>query len=190
MLALAGCGGVAADKPARASQRAVAGLGFAFELPIGWEARILIGAEGRPVLHAASFPLPSKDDDNGEVARETIGRGDMYVNVRDLGPGEKGTPLPVAFRRSDFGPPPLGPGSRCCFITVASRDVSSGHLYRVTVTSGSDQPPSLTTVADVNSLLSTLSLKPYAANPAPPARPGEQLAGYGIKLTLPAGWDG
>src|SRR5207249_2158944 len=92
---------------------------------------------------------------------------------------------------SDFAPPPPGPGSRCCFITVASRDVSaSGHLYRVTVTSGSDQPPSLTTVADVNSLLSTLSLKPYEPNPSPPAPAGEQLVGYGINLTLPAGWDG
>jgi hypothetical protein len=63
-------------------------------------------------------------------------------------------------------------------------------MYRLTVTSGSDQPPSVTAIRDVNSLLSTLSLKPYAAKPSPPAQGGEQLTGYGIKLNLPGGWDG
>src|SRR6266508_4491211 len=96
MLALAGCGGLDADRnPGRESQHEVAGLGLGLELPPGWTARILIGAEGRPVLHAASFPLSPNDDDMGEVARETIGsRGQMYVNVRDLGPGESSSSPP------------------------------------------------------------------------------------------------
>ena len=192
--ALAGCGGGGAtleQRPAASSHRAIAGLGFALELPRGWEARILLGAAGRPVLHAASFPLPSNDDDSGEIARETIGRDQMYLNARDLGPGETRTPLPLAFHQSDFGPPPPGPGSRCCVITVASRDIAaSGHDYRVTVISGSSQPPSLTALAPLNALLSTLALMPYQPNPSPPAPAGEQLAGYGIKLDLPRGWDG
>jgi len=193
LLALVGCGGLAADRePGRESQHEVAGLGLGLELPPGWTARILIGAGGRPVLHAASFPLSPNDDDKGEVARETIGsRGQMYVNVRDLGPGESGSSVPVAFQRSDFGPPPPGPGSRCCFITVASRDVAaSGHVYRVSVTSGSDEPPSAAAVAKVNAVLATLSLRSYEPKPATPARGGEHLAGYGIDLALSPGWDG
>lgn len=170
----------------------MAGLGLAVELPSGWSARILSGAEGRPVLHAANFPLPSNDDDTGEIAQETIGsRGQMYVNVRDHGPGETGSTLPVEFRRSDFGPPPPGLGSRCCFITVASRDVAaSGHSYHVTVTSGSEEAPSAPALAGVNSVLSTLSVQPSEPVRPTPARGGEHLAGYGIDLTLPPGWDG
>jgi hypothetical protein len=193
MLALAGCGGVATDQNARQAPRhRVAGLGLALDLPLGWSARILVGAEGRPVVHAASFPLSPNDDDTGEVARETIGgAGQMYVNVRDLGPGETRSQLPVVFDRSDFGPPPPGPGSRCCFITVASRDVAaSGHVYRVTVTSGSDELPSASQLAEVNGILSTLALKPYEPKPPTAIQTGEQLAGYGIELTLPPGWRG
>jgi uncharacterized protein YceK len=193
LLALAGCGGVATDQnPGHAAGHGVAGLGLALDPPQGWSARILIGAEGRPILHAASFSLSPNDDDTGEVARETIGgAGQMYVNVRDLGPGETASRLPVRFDRSDFGPPPPGPGSRCCFITVANRDVAaSGHVYRVTVTSGSDELPSASELATVNGILSTLALKPYESRRPTPIQAGEQLAGYGIDLTLPPGWHG
>jgi hypothetical protein len=193
LLALAGCGGIRADRsPGHEARRGVAGLGLAVEAPPGWSARILVGAEGRPVLHAASFPLPPNDDDAGEVAQETIGsRGQMYLNVRDLGPGETGSQFPVEFRRSDFGPPPPGPGSRCCFITVASRDVAAfGYLYRVAVTSGSDEVPSAAALAEVNAVLAMLSLEPYEPKRPNPARGGEHLAGYGLELTLPPGWDG
>ena len=192
LLALAGCGGLTAERnPGHDARHGIAALGLALELPPGWNARTVLGAEGRPVLHAASFPLPSNDDDTGEVAQETIGgRGQMYVNVRDLGLGETGSALPAQFRRPDFGPPPPGPGSRCCFITVASRDLAaSGHVYRVTVTSGSDEPPSAAAVAKVNAVLATLSLEPYEPLRPAPAR-GEQLAGYGIALILPPGWHG
>jgi hypothetical protein len=193
MLALAGCGGLATERnPGQNAQHGVAGLGFALDLPEGWSARILVGAEGRPVLHAASFPLSPNDDDTGEIARETIGgAGQMYVNVRDLGPGETPSELPVVFDRSDFGPPPPARGSRCCFITVARRDVAaSGHMYRVTVTSGSDELPSASGLTKVNGILSTLALKPYEPTPPTPIQTGEHLAGYGIELTLPPGWHG
>ena len=192
-LALAGCGSLAAArKPASDSQIRPAALGLALELPRGWSSRTLIGAEGRPVLHAANFPLPANDDDSGEIAQETIGgRGQLYLNVRDLGAGETGSSLPISFRPSDFGPPPPGRDSHCCFVTVASRELAaSGHLYRVVVTSGSNEPPSASTLSELNGLLSTLSLEAYEPVSPSPARGGEQLASHGIELTLPPGWHG
>jgi hypothetical protein len=45
-------------------------------------------------------------------------------------------------------------------------------------------------VAEVNRVLSTLALKTYEPQPSTPAQGGDHLAGYGIDLTLPAGWDG
>ncbi len=82
--------------------------GMSIELPSGWSGRILVGAEGRPVLHAASFPLPSNDGDSGEMAKESMGR-EIYLNVRDLGPGGSGDALLVSFSTSDFGAPPGPP---------------------------------------------------------------------------------
>jgi hypothetical protein len=193
LLTIAACGGSVADRHVgEETQAGVNGLGIAVDLPPSWNARILLGAEGRAVLHAANFPLPSNDGDTGEVAQQTIGSsGQMYVNVRDLGPGESDAALPVAFQRSDFGPPPPGPGSRCCFITVADRDVAAwGHVYHVAVISGSDEPPSDAALAEANALLSTLSLQPYEAQAPTPARGDKHLTGYGIDLTLPPDWDG
>jgi hypothetical protein len=195
MLALAGCGGVSVTAergPANEQHRHVEGLGFALDAPANWSVRILVGAEGRPVLHAANFPLPSNDDDPGDEAQATIGsRGQMYVNVRDLRTGEAGSSLPLAFQPSDFGPPPPGPGSRCCFVTAASRDIGAkGHVYRVTVTSGSNEPPSAAALTPVNALLATLALEPYESAPVSAAEGGKHLSGYGIDLTLPPGWDG
>jgi hypothetical protein len=195
LLASASGGGVAADQSegVQLGGCRFAAYGIGVRLPSGWSARILLGAEGKPVLHAASFPLPSNDDDMGLVAQETIGsRGQTYVNVRDLGPGEADDSLPVAFASSDFGPPPPGPGSRCCFVTVASRDVAVGDdVYRITVTSGSNEPPSDDALAPVNALLSDLSLEEYEPEAAPTtAGERERLAGHGLDLVLPPGWDG
>ena len=110
--------------------------------------------------------------------------------MRELGPGQGRSSLPISFDRSDFGPPPPGPGSRCCFVTVASREVAAfGHLYRVSVTSGSREPPPEGALAELNTLLASLALSPYVPAP-PPQVEGERLAGYGIELTLPRGWHG
>lgn len=193
LLALMGCGGAATKQSAGDEpQHHVEALGFSIEVPATWSIRILIGAEGRPVLHAANFPLPANDDDPGGVAQETIGsRGQMYVNVRDLGTGEAGSTLPVAFGSSDFGPAPPGPGSRCCFVTSASRDIgAAGHAYRVTVTSGSEEPPSDAALAPVNQLIASLSFTPYEPAPVSAAERGEHLGGYGIEFALPPGWHG
>jgi hypothetical protein len=117
--------------------------------------------------------------------------GQMYVNVRDLGQGESDAALPVEFETADFGPPPPGAAYRCCFVTVASRDIGAwGHVYRVAVVSGSDEPPSDAALVEANALLSTLSLSSYEAPAPTPAQADKHLAGYGINLTLPPGWGG
>lgn len=74
---------------------------------------------------------------------------------------------------------------------VASQDVAvSGHLFRITAISGSNDPPDQAIVETVNAFLSTLELEPYAPEPAQPARGEERLDGYGIQLVLPPGWKG
>ena len=56
VLVAAGCGGSAnAPVPSRAPGPMSSADGVSVELPEGWTGRILIGASGRPVLHAASF---------------------------------------------------------------------------------------------------------------------------------------
>lgn len=189
----AGCGGAMDDLSPADAARTISGQGMQIELPPGWTGRIVVAAEGRLVLHAASFLLPANDSDTGQVAQETIGsRGQLYINVRSLGPARRSStgPLPVAFTVTDFGPPPPGPGSRCCFIRVASRSVVvSEHGFLVTVVSGSDDPPEETTVAAANRVLATLSLAPYVPEPVAAAT-GARIARYGLSMRLPDGWEG
>jgi len=170
-LAVSGCG----DVPVRhaSAGHGVEALGFGLDPPVGWNVRILLGAEGRPVLHAGNFALPANDDDQGEIAHETMGAGQVYVNVRDLGPGDADSFLPVSFEQPDF--------------PRASRDVAAAsHVYRVTALAD----PSAQHVAEANALLSTLSIQPYDAQPAQPPQGGDHLSGYGIELDLPQGWHG
>jgi hypothetical protein len=163
------------------------------ELPGGWTGRIVLGAQGLPVLHAASFQLPTNDSDSGQVAQESIGSGgQLYINVRDLGPGVRRAEasLPVQFHRSEFGPPPPGPGSRCCFITVASRTVETADRgYQVTVISGTADPPSEATVAETNRVAGSLALEPFQPEPVEAAT-GERVVRYGMSMKLASGWSG
>jgi hypothetical protein len=165
--------------------------GVSVALPDGWTGRILLGASGRPVLHAASFPLPPGDDDSGEIAKESMGR-DIYLNIRDLGPGDSPVAFPLTFSASDFGPPPPGPGSMCCRITEVSRDVAvSDELYRITAISGGQDPPGDTLLDEANGVLTSLSLRPYtpqAIQPLP--ADAKRIEGHGISMRLPDGWDG
>ncbi len=165
--------------------------GISVDLPTGWTGRILLGAAGRAVLHAASFPLPSNDDDSGELAKESMGR-EIYFNVRDLGPGDSPVEFPITFSASDFGPPPPGPGSMCCRITQVGREVSvSGELYRITAISGGQDPPGDSLLEQANGVLMSLSLSPHtpAAVPSLPAD-AKRIEGYGISMRLPPGWEG
>jgi hypothetical protein len=193
-LVLAGCGGTLATQQRHERSgdgRALQADGIGVDLPDGWSARILLGASGRPVLHAASFPLPPGDDDSGEIAKESMGR-DVYLNVRDLGTGDSPVAFPVTFSASDFGPPPPGPGSMCCRISEVSRDVSlSGELYRITAISGGQAPPGDELLGQANDVLASLSLTPYTPGDIPPLPPdAKRIDGYGIGMRLPPGWDG
>jgi hypothetical protein len=174
-----------------ADGRTLTADGISVELPRGWTARILLGASGRPVLHAGNFPLPWSDDDSGEIAKESMGR-QLYLNIRDLGPGESSVALPITFSASDFGPPPAGAGSMCCRITEGSREVAvSGELFRITAISGGQDPPGDDLLEQANGVLMSLSLSLYTPEPVPALPSGAKLIeGYGISMRLPPGWEG
>ncbi|HEX9416889.1 MAG TPA: hypothetical protein VF895_09320 [Gaiellaceae bacterium] len=191
---LAGCGGTLGAQEHRqrpAEGRTLSADGISVALPAGWSGRILLGDSGRPVLHAASFPLPAGDDDSGEIAKESMGR-ELYLNVRDLGPGDSQVAFPITFSASDFGAPPPGPGSMCCRITEASNEVAvSGELYRITAISGGQDPPGDALLEQANGVLMSLFLSPYVPDPIPPLPPDtKRIEGYGITMRLPSGWDG
>ena len=73
--------------------------GLRLALPAGWEGRIKLGAtdhddeEPQPVVHAATFALPSDTGDYGGGAVEAMGSGDIFVAVIEFGPESLGTPL-------------------------------------------------------------------------------------------------
>jgi hypothetical protein len=110
------------------------------------------------------------------------------VNVRDVGASDRVTELaPIA--PENFGSP-SGAGSRCCFITTAARELATGgRAYLITVAAGSDEPPTEALVSELNELLATFSSEPHAA-PLLPLPGTERIAGYGLTMRLPQGWQG
>jgi hypothetical protein len=186
LLALAGCGGSADTRPAHpaAGAETLSADGIGVDLPDGWTARILIGASGRPVLHAATFAVEANDTDDGRIAREAIGAGGLYLNVRDLGPGE------VDDSRARFDAGDFGPGSACCHLREASRELGGGgERFRVTVVSGGDDAPAPRYLDQLNEALATLALSPYRAQPTQ-ATTGEPIDAFGLHATFPPGWEG
>jgi hypothetical protein len=186
VLVLAGCGESAdtrAPSP-RSDSGALTADGITIDLPDGWTGRILIGASGRPVLHAATFQVEVNDTDDGQVAKEAIGINGMYLNVRDLGPGENEASA-VQFAAADFLP-----GSPCCHLREASRDLAGGgERFRVTAVSGGDDAPSARYLDQLNEALATLELAPYRAEPAAAAS-GDPIEGFGLHANVPQGWEG
>ena len=183
----AGCGPAKEGSDLPNDTSSLRAYGMSVSLPSAWSGRILLGATGRPVLHVGSFPLPTNDDDQGEIAKESMGR-DMYLNVRDLGSGESANELPVSFSSSDFA----RPRTRVWRITEASREVAAaGERYRITAVSGGQDPPSDNALAEANSVLRTLRLEPFVHVKVPPLpATAKQIQGYGISMRLPRGWDG
>ena len=181
----AGCGGgslsgTATNAHDDAGRLSAYGMGV--DLPKGWTGRIVLGAAGRPVLHAASFPISANDDDSGEIARESIGSADaIYLNVRNLGPGSEPGDLSVTFAAADFSGRP----------SEASRERSTGgERFRITAVAGGDGP-SAATLARANDALSSLSLEPYVPVPVA-ALPADarRIGSHGVSMRLPTGWDG
>jgi hypothetical protein len=187
VLAAAGCGGAAGTgRHIAASGRTLSADGMAIELPDGWSGRIVIGASGRPVLHAASFVLESNDTDEGQIAEEELGATGMYLNVRDLSPGDAGESLPARFAASDFGPTAFEGGVR----RQASLELASdGERFRVTAVSGGVAAPAQPYLDELNAALASLRLTAYAPTPVGAAT-GDAIRGYGMHANLPSGWTG
>jgi hypothetical protein len=187
VLAVAGCGGSATappDRPADAAALSADGIGI--DLPDGWTGRILIGASGRPVLHAASYPVEANDTDEGLIAQEAMGVNGMYLNVRALGSGDSASPLPVHFDASDFRPSSFEGGPR----SQASVDVTSGgEGFRVSAVSGGDAPPAPRYLDQLNDALGSLWLANYTPQRADPPI-GKSVTGFGLHVNVPEGWEG
>ena len=191
VLLLAGCGGSAdrVQQP-RDPDSTLSANGISVHLPSGWTGRILIGASGRPVLHAASFPVEANDTDDGRLAREAIGINGMYLNVRDLGPGSEDRSLPLRLEPSDFAPAPVGPKSACCHIREARVDVeSNGERFGVVAVSGSEAAPQAGYLDQLNDALSSLQLSTYRPEPVAPAD-ASPIDAFGLHANVPPGWQG
>jgi hypothetical protein len=188
----AGCGGGSLSGTSTTAHKNADGLsayGMGVDLPKGWTGRIVLGAAGRPVLHAASFPLSANDDDSGAIAKESIGTADaIYLNVRNVGAGGAPLALPVAFAADDFARVDGG----CCRVTQASRDAAvNGERFRITAISGGDGGPSAAMLARANDVLKSLSLEPYMPVPVAALPPDARVIGsHGVSMRLPSGWDG
>jgi hypothetical protein len=186
---LAGCGGAVGNTDRPHTQTPSAGAlsadGISVELPDGWSGRILIGASGRAVLHAATFPVEANDTDEGKIAKEAIGINGIYLNVRDVGSGAAGEDLPISFDASDFEAV-----ATCCKQTQATREVSvAGEAFRITAVSGNDNPPPEHYLDELNEALASLSLTAYTPQPVSAAT-GDAIGGYGLHANLPPGWTG
>ncbi|GAA0303986.1 hypothetical protein [Kineococcus aurantiacus] len=91
--------------------------GISVEAPDGWEVRITRraaqghepGSDRRPVLHAATVPLPAVRGDFGGGVTGTLGSDDVFVSLFEHDPASAGTALfadegfPVP-SLSDFSP--------------------------------------------------------------------------------------
>lgn len=72
--------------------------GIQATIPLGWEARIRLGADlgaarAFPVLHAATVPLPRNRADYGGGVVERLGTSDVFVTLIEFGDEAAGTAL-------------------------------------------------------------------------------------------------
>ena len=180
-----GCGGSADTHQAPVEPGSLGADGISIQLPDGWTGRILIGSSGRPVLHAASFPVEANDTDEGEIAREAIGVNGMYLNVRDVGAGAGTATVPVRFAPADFAA-----ASACCHLREATADVAGdGERFRITAVSGGADPPPARYLDQLNAALDSLRLAAYRPAAVTPAT-GDAVDGFGLHVHVPDGWQG
>jgi hypothetical protein len=88
----------------------LSGHGIQVDLPAGWDGRIYRRAEGRPVLHTGTFPLPPHDADFGSSAAAAAGPDDTFAALVEYDVGLAGiglfepSGLPLPLRPGDFSP--------------------------------------------------------------------------------------
>ena len=118
----------------------LAGMGFAVDLPDGWDGRIYRrpneGEAGeRRALHAANFALPANRGDYGGGVHEQMGDQDVFVTFVEFHPDNanrglfqrQGLPLPIS--AGDFSPramprPIPGQAGAQFFFTIGERAFS------------------------------------------------------------------
>ena len=90
----------------------VRGYGIALRLPRGWSGVVYRRRGSLPVLHAASFPLPPVDEDDGALrAIPRMRRRDVLFVMLEGDPRVAGYArhaLPIRLRRADFAAPVEG----------------------------------------------------------------------------------
>lgn len=88
----------------------LAAHGLQLDLPAGWEGRVWRRPDAQPVVHAASFPLPSGDGDFATGAVERMPPSGVLVVLVEYDRELAGTPLfaargaPPVLRAGDFSP--------------------------------------------------------------------------------------
>jgi len=150
----------------------IAAHGIELDLPSGWEGRIYRLAGGDPVLHAATFALPTRDGDFGSGATGIMPPHGAFLALKEYRPGPRLVPgvglfaprsIPLPLHRERFHPRALqvgraGQAGFQHFFTASGRPCC---LYAV-VELGAGQTAFATRAADrVNQLsriLSTLSI--------------------------------
>src|SRR4051794_8334012 len=77
----------------------LAAHGVGFEVPPGWEGRIVRrpsthpAERARAVVHVASFPMPENRGDFGVGVTELMRSGDVFVTLFEYGPESLGQPM-------------------------------------------------------------------------------------------------
>lgn len=137
----------------------IAGHGIEIDLPDGWEGRIYRRPEGQPILHAASFALPSDDGDFGSASVAGMPSNGVFIALAEFDPGVLGDPLfahqglPVPLRATDAHPRALqrlgrgragvqrfftsGRRPFCLYVVIRSDPVLAAQIDQANVVLGS-----------------------------------------------------
>jgi hypothetical protein len=142
-------------------------FGLTVDLPRGWEGSVFRrapgpGEETHPVLHAASFPLPTERGDYGNGAVDVMKARDVFIALLEDHPSSVGAAmyaqvLPRSLRADSFNPATLqraipGHAGTQVFCT------ESGRPFCLYVVLGSWALARLT-VPRVNAVLATLRVE-------------------------------
>jgi hypothetical protein len=150
----------------------VAAHGIALDLPRRWEAHLYRRPGGDPVLHAASFPLPTTDGDFGSGATAQMPARGAFLALKEYRPGPRLVPgvglfasraIPLPLPEREFHPRALqvgraGQAGLQRFFTAAGRPfclyavIATGRTAVAHATEAPDR------VTELSQILSTLEI--------------------------------